>query len=79
MVWGDFMGLLDGKERGIVVLLRSGTTNLAEIGQVLGYASHSPVSNGCSGPRQAQSLVIQGLTLLFAQHVDTNTIWEYAV
>ncbi|MFI0412373.1 hypothetical protein [Actinomadura sp. 3N508] len=44
LVYGDFLALLDPRERQVVVLLRSGVTNLTEIAQLLGYAKHSPVS-----------------------------------
>lgn len=44
MVFGDFMALLDAKERHIVVLLWSGVTRLGEIAALLGYRNHSPVS-----------------------------------
>lgn len=43
-LWEDFMGLLDTKERSVVVLLRSGMTKVGDIGKELGYANHSPVS-----------------------------------
>lgn len=42
--WEDFMGLLDKKEKQVVVLIRSGYTKLGEVSSVLGYANHSPVS-----------------------------------
>jgi hypothetical protein len=44
IVFGDFMALLDRKERRIVVLLKSGYTKVGEIASMLGYANHSPVS-----------------------------------
>ena len=44
MVFGDFMAMLDAKDRQIVVLLWSGVTGLSEIAGVLGYKNHSPVS-----------------------------------
>lgn len=44
ILWEDFFGLLDKKERRIVICLRSGKTNLGEIGKELGYKNHSPIS-----------------------------------
>lgn len=44
LVVGDFLALLDERERQIVVLLRSGYTKLGEVASVLGYKNHSPVS-----------------------------------
>lgn len=44
LMWEDFMGLLNKKERMIVVLLRSGVTNLGDIATEVGYATHSPIS-----------------------------------
>lgn len=44
LLWDQFLGVLNEKERTIVVLLRSGVTKLKDIAQHLGYANHSPVS-----------------------------------
>lgn len=44
LVVGDFLALLDQRERQIVVLLRSGYTKLGEVATILGYRNHSPVS-----------------------------------
>ena len=44
MVYGDFLALLNERDRQIVVLLYSGITNLTEIGDIMGYSSHSPIS-----------------------------------
>jgi hypothetical protein len=44
LVVGDFLALLDPRERQIVVLLRSGYTKLGEVASILGYKTHSPVS-----------------------------------
>ena len=44
LVVGDFLALLDQRERQIVVLLRSGYTKLGEVASILGYKTHSPVS-----------------------------------
>jgi len=44
LLWDQFLGILNEKDRTIVVLLRSGVTKLKDIAQHLGYANHSPVS-----------------------------------
>lgn len=44
LVVGDFLALLDERERQIVVLLRSGYTKLGDVADLLGYKNHSPVS-----------------------------------
>jgi hypothetical protein len=44
LVLGDFLALLDERNRQIVVLLRSGHTKLTEIAALLGYSNHSAVS-----------------------------------
>jgi hypothetical protein len=44
IVTGDFMALLDPRDRQVVVLLRSGRTSLTDIAAELGYANHSAVS-----------------------------------
>jgi hypothetical protein len=44
LLWDQFLGILNEKERTVVVLLRSGVTKLKDIAQHLGYANHSPVS-----------------------------------
>ena len=44
LLWEDFFGLLNPKEREIVVCLRNGATTLTEVAQKLGYANHSPIS-----------------------------------
>ena len=41
---GDFMALLDERERTIVVLLVSGATKLTGIAETMGYRNHSAVS-----------------------------------
>jgi hypothetical protein len=43
-VTAGFMALLDTKERQVVVLLNSGHTNLTQVGEMLGYSNHSPIS-----------------------------------
>ncbi len=44
IVYADFLALLDERDRQVVVLLNSGTTKLADIADILGYANHSAVS-----------------------------------
>ena len=44
LLWEDFMGLLNLKERRIVILLRSGYTCLGDVAMKMGYANHSPIS-----------------------------------
>jgi hypothetical protein len=44
LVYGDFLALLDPRERQVVVLLHSGVTKLNEIASLMGYKNHSPVS-----------------------------------
>lgn len=44
MVFGDFLALLNERDREVVVLLYSGITNLTEIADIMGYRNHSPVS-----------------------------------
>jgi hypothetical protein len=44
LLWGSFMGLLDSREKRIVILLRSGYTKLGDVAEKMGYATHSPVS-----------------------------------
>jgi hypothetical protein len=52
LLWEDFIGLLDKKERQVVVCLRSGETKVGEISKILGYANHSPVSKALKRIRQ---------------------------
>jgi hypothetical protein len=44
LVFGDFLALLDERDRQVVVLLRSGVTKLTDIAHVMGYRNHSPIS-----------------------------------
>jgi hypothetical protein len=44
MLFGDFLALLDTRDRTIVVLLRSGYTKLTEVAEAMGYRTHSAVS-----------------------------------
>ena len=44
LVCGDFLTLLDRKERRVVVCLRSGHTKVGDVATLLGYKNHSPVS-----------------------------------
>jgi len=43
-LWRDFMGMLNAKEKEVVVFLARGETSLTEIARSLGYANHSPIS-----------------------------------
>lgn len=52
MLYGDFLTLLDERERRIVVLLHSGMTKLTDVGSVLGYANHSGVSKRLAAIRR---------------------------
>lgn len=52
ILWGDFLSLLNPKERRIVVCLRSGETRLTEIAKEIGYANHSPVSKALTAIRR---------------------------
>jgi hypothetical protein len=44
LVVGDFLALLDERERQIVILVLSGYSKLGEVASILGYKNHSPVS-----------------------------------
>ena len=44
LLWEDFMGMCDVKEKRVIVVLRKGTTKIGDISKELGYANHSPVS-----------------------------------
>ncbi|MEU8346628.1 sigma-70 family RNA polymerase sigma factor [Spirillospora sp. NPDC048832] len=55
LVYGDFLALLDPRERQIVVMLHSGVTKLTEIADLLGYANHSPVSKRLARIREKAS------------------------
>ncbi|GAA1382266.1 hypothetical protein [Catellatospora chokoriensis] len=44
LVTGDFLAILDERERQVVVLLTSGVTKLTEIAEIMGYRNHSPIS-----------------------------------
>lgn len=48
----DFMALLNKRDREIVVLLNSGHTKLTDVGEILGYSSHSGVSKRLDKIRQ---------------------------
>jgi hypothetical protein len=56
LLWEDFLGLLNPKEREIVVFLRSGVTHLGEIAEQMGYANHSPISKALNRIRR-QALI----------------------
>jgi hypothetical protein len=44
LLWQDFISILDQKERRVVICLRSGITKMTDIGKLMGYANHSPIS-----------------------------------
>lgn len=44
LVVGDFLALLDERDRQIVILVLSGYSKLGEVASILGYKNHSPVS-----------------------------------
>jgi len=44
LLWGDFLTLLDTKERRVAICLRRGVLGPVDIAKELGYANHSPVS-----------------------------------
>lgn len=44
LLWEDFLAIVEPKDRRVVVLLRNGMTQIGEIGKLLGYANHSPIS-----------------------------------
>jgi hypothetical protein len=44
VLFGDFLALLDTRDRTIVVLLRSGFTKLTDVAEAMGYRTHSAVS-----------------------------------
>lgn len=52
LLWGDFMTLLDQKERRIAVCLRRGAVGAVDISKELGYANHSPVSKALAKIRR---------------------------
>lgn len=53
LITNDFLTLLNGRNRQIVVLLNSGVTSKTEIADVLGYANHSAVSKRLAQIRRA--------------------------
>lgn len=55
ILWGDFMTLLDPKERRVAVCLRRGSIGAVDIAKELGYANHSPVSKALAKIRQKAS------------------------
>ncbi|HLG54089.1 MAG TPA: hypothetical protein VI485_02085 [Vicinamibacterales bacterium] len=55
LLWGDFMSLLDKKERRVTVCLRKGTVGAVDIAKELGYANHSPVSKALAKIRKKAS------------------------
>ena len=55
IVFGDFMALLNERDREVVVLLYSGMTSLTEIADELGYRNHSAVSKRLKRIREQAS------------------------
>jgi hypothetical protein len=55
LLWGDFMTLLDAKERRVTVCLRRGSIGAVDIAKELGYANHSPVSKALARVRRKAS------------------------
>jgi hypothetical protein len=55
LLWEDFFGILDQKEKRIVVCLRNGTTKLGDIAKEMGWANHSPVSKALKKIREKAS------------------------
>jgi hypothetical protein len=55
LLWGDFMTLLDAKERRVAVCLRRGTIGAVDISKELGYANHSPISKALAKIRRKAS------------------------
>lgn len=55
LLWGDFMTLLDAKERRVAVCLRRGSIGAVDIAKELGYANHSPVSKALARIRRKAS------------------------
>ncbi|BCJ67977.1 sigma-70 family RNA polymerase sigma factor [Polymorphospora rubra] len=52
MLCGDFLALLDERDRTVVVLLSSGVTKLTEVADIMGYHNHSAVSKRLDKIRQ---------------------------
>lgn len=44
VVFGDFLAMLNTRDREVVVLLSQGVTQVTEIARIMGYRNHSPVS-----------------------------------
>lgn len=57
LVYGDFLALLNERDREIVVLLHSGVTQLTEISQIMGYRNHSAVSKRLNRIREQAARV----------------------
>jgi hypothetical protein len=52
LLWEDFMAIVEPKDRHVVVLLRNGETKIGEIGKLLGYSNHSPISKALTRIRK---------------------------
>jgi nitrogenase subunit NifH len=53
IVCGDFLALLNERDRELVLVLSSGVTKLIEAADILGYANHSGISKRLSRIRDA--------------------------
>ena len=60
VVYGDFLALLNERDREVVVLLDSGMTNLTEIAATMGYRNHSPVSKRLNRIREQAARFFDG-------------------
>ena len=55
LFYGNFLALLDAREREVVVLLRSGVSKLGDVAELMGYATHSPISKRLASIRRKAS------------------------
>ncbi|MFF2556791.1 sigma-70 family RNA polymerase sigma factor [Nocardia sp. NPDC058058] len=60
IVYGDFLTLLNERDREVVVLLHSGITNLTEIANIMGYSNHSPISKRLKRIRKQAAAFFEG-------------------
>lgn len=58
-VYGDFLTLLNARDREIVILLYSGVTKLTEIGEIMGYRNHSAVSKRLNRIREQAAQIFE--------------------
>lgn len=59
-MYGDFLALLNERDREVVVLLYGGMTNLTEIAATMGYRNHSPVSKRLNRIREQAARFFDG-------------------